>query len=292
MNPIIYNIKRLQERAGSKIDPPWWLSPSKPTVGFAFSSKDRFDQTARAITALDSDGPFQLVWNDDSTSALARDLPYSMKLKNIDIVEVNCVGGGALAAVGFGLRRLLALGYDYCGLIENDVVVQPGWLNTLMGLFDRAAQDGIVAGAASIRNYRSRVMEYRQGYTLNWAMGAGMVLFSRPAAQVIYNRLFRLSGDMTSLDVDFFYRREFGIDVGRVQVDGSGVRVGQGIGFSGDWSYAPVLYRFGYASVGSIPSMAPDLGLYGHGLWLLDDYVTAEDDSKGIAVAEFIGATA
>jgi hypothetical protein len=247
-------------------------------IGFSLSSKDRLAYTLRTIQSLD-EGGFDLIWNDGSDRAEVPELSRYFQFRNVHLVETNYgVRGGPDAAICFGLRRLLELGYDYIGLIENDVVLQPGWFSTLLSLFDLAAAEGIVAGAASVLGYKSRVLEYRQGYSIDWARGAAMVLFSRPAAELLLARYSTLK--LSNCEIRGFYAQRLGIAlhvpewcVGSQWMDGP---------LSMDWSYAPLLYQHGYASVGSIPSMARDLEFDVQKV-LRTDYVGVQQNGAGLA---------
>jgi hypothetical protein len=225
-------------------------------IGFALSSRDRFVFTLRTIKALDAESTFDLVWNDGSDRPEVPELSRYYVFKSARLVETNYgVKGGADAAICFGLRRLLDLGYDFIGLIENDILLQPGWLERLLSLFDLAAADGVIVGAVSVLGYQSRVLEYRRDYSIDWARGAAMVLFTRPAAQLLLDNYSSLR--MTSQQIRGFYAERFGAAlhvpewaVGSRWIDGP---------MTVDWAYAPFLYSHGYACVGSIPSLACDL---------------------------------
>jgi len=229
---------------------------SSDRIGFAFSSRDRFVFTLRTLKTIDSEGGFDLVWNDGSERREVPELSRYFVFRNARLAEVNyCVRGGADAAICFGLRRLLELGYDYIGLIENDIILRPGWFQTLLSLFDLAAVDGLTVGAASVLGYQSRVLEYRRDYSVDWARGAAMVLFTRTAAQLLLENYPSLK--MTSQQIRGFYAERFGVAlhvpewaVGSRWMDGP---------MSVDWGYAAFLYSHGYACVGSIPSFVHDL---------------------------------
>jgi len=249
-------------------------------VGFALSSKDRVSFTRQTIEAMDADGGYDLIWNDGSDTAEARDLPKNFKFRNARLVEVNHdVRGGPDRSICFGLKRLLELGYEYVGLIENDIVTQPGWFARLMNLFQLTADEGIVCGAATIRSYESRVMEHRAGYSLNWGTGAGMILFSRPAAEVILRQYAKLK--MSTNSMSRFYSRLFCVDLNLDVKDSDGQKVEGDAWLTLDWGYTPMLYLHGYASVGSIPSLARDLE-FPPGHFMLGDYVRPERQNAGL----------
>ena len=92
-----------------------------------------------------------MIWNDGSERTEVPDLSRYFTLKHARLVETNYgIKGGPDAAIRFGLRRLLkGLGYDYIGLLENDI---------LFGT--RLVQNASVAfrcGGGGERNRRSRV---------------------------------------------------------------------------------------------------------------------------------------
>lgn len=252
-------------------------------MGFALSSKDRAAYTRQTLAALDSEGGFDIIWNDGSEHPEARALPKTFAFRQARLVEVNYdVGGGPDRSICFGLERLLALGYDYVGLMENDIVPARGWFRRLMSLFALAAADGIVCGAATVRSYASRVMEHRAGYSLNWGTGAGMVLFARPAAEIILREYSRLR--MSSAGMKRFYAQLFGVDLKLMTRDRAGQVVeGVDVWLTCDWGYTPMLYLHGYASVGSIPSLARDLDLP-PGDFLRHDYVGPDRYNTGLVV--------
>jgi hypothetical protein len=247
-------------------------------VGFAFSSKDRVNFTVPTLASIDAEGDFDIIWVDGSDTPEGKQLPNDSKFKNARLVEVHTdVRGGPDRAICFGLQRLLDLGYDFCGLMENDMVLQPGWYRTLLGLFALAASDGIVCGAATVRGYQSRVMEYRKGYFLCWCIGAGMVLFSRPAAQLIVDRYSTLRA--RARVIYRFYAEVFGLDLRGLWDLWYGAP-DHLLGM--DWGYSPLLYEHGFASIGSIPSMMRDLEFDPRGI-LRTDYVSADKDNTGVA---------
>ncbi len=249
-------------------------------VGFALSSKDRVSFTKQTIESMDADGGYDLIWNDGSDDPEARALPKKFQFRKARLVEVNYdVRGGPDRSICLGLKRLLDLGYDYVGLIENDIVLQPGWFGRLMDLFRLAAADRVACGAATVRSYEGRVLEHRSGYSLNWGTGAGMILFSRPAAEVILRQYSKLK--MSAGSMNKFYSRLFQIDLNLGVQDNDGRAVGHDAWLTLDWGYTPMLYLHGYASVGSIPSLARDLE-FPPGHFMLSDYVRPDRENAGL----------
>jgi len=211
---------------------------------------ERVEMSIRALASIDSDTGFDLIWVDGSNSQEARSLPDRVKLSNTRLVEVHRdVKGGPDAAIQFGLTRLLALGYDYCGLIENDIELSPGWFNAMMSLFTAPKADGIRVGAVTARTFASRVMAHTPSYALMWNAGAGMILFSRLATQVVL-RNYRLR---TSCELAQFFKERLGHNLQEVWElwEEKDDRI-----LGADWGYTLELYRHGLATVGTKPSMA------------------------------------
>lgn len=220
---------------------------NNPKVGFSFSTKDRVDFTLRCLAGIDTEGGFDLIWLDGSDTARGKALPGSIKLRNCRLIKVHHDVKGADNALCFGLKRLLELGYDYCGLIENDVELQPGWHTDLMRLFELGRQDGLRVGAATVRTIDGRVLIYQPRHALMWYMGASIVLFTREAAKVILGT-YKLT---SSQELGKFYRNKLGIDLGNVWelwMD----KPDRSIGCDG--AFAMQLYRYGLSSLGTIPA--------------------------------------
>jgi hypothetical protein len=97
-----------------------------PRIGFALSTKERTEFTRRILPGLDCGG-FDLIWCDGSTTPEGRAFASKEHFKTTPLVEIHHdVTGGPDAAIQYSLQRLLALGYDYVGLIENDIALEPG----------------------------------------------------------------------------------------------------------------------------------------------------------------------
>jgi hypothetical protein len=253
---IIDVLRSLQKRNKTKPRVP----KRGDRLGFSFSTKDRYLFTLQSLQNLDTEGGYDLIWNDGSNEPGVPALARNYKFKNANLVEVNYgVTGGAEAAVCFGLSRLLKLGYDYIGLIENDILFRPGWFSELLKLFSQGAEDGIVCGSATARSFESHVLEYRSGYAVQSDIGAGMVLFSREAAEIIMEKYSNPSSlQMTTHSWQKFYADHFGIDL-RTFSPFWAYPPEKAFPCTLDWGYTPSLYLRGYASLSTIPSYATDL---------------------------------
>lgn len=234
------------------------MTKHNPKVGFAFSTKDRVHFTRRSLASIDTDSGFDLIWVDGSDTPEGKALPQSVQLRNCRLVEVHHnVRGGPDNAIRFGLRRLLDLGYDYCGLIENDIEFKPGWYPKLMELFELGRRDGLKVGAATVRTVDGGTFIHRPQYAIMWFLGAGMLLFTREAAEIV---LATYRSGMNPKRLSKFYANRFEVDLREVW-DFWTERLGYGFDFGADAAYAMQLYEYGFASLGAIPCMAFNMDL-------------------------------
>ncbi len=224
-----------------------------------------------------------MIWNDGSTEAGVPALAKNYKFTNTRLVEVNYgVTGGAERAVCFGLARLLELGYDYIGLIENDILFRPGWFGALMKLFSLGAEDGIACGSATARTFESHVLEYRSSYGIQADTGAGMVLFSRPAAEIIMQLYANPSSlQMTTHSWHKFYADLFSLDLRNFSPFWA-LPKDRPFPCTLDWGYTPSLYLNGYASLSTIPSYVTDLE-FDVEAFFHTKYVSVEKNNSGVA---------
>jgi len=231
------------------------MNKNKPTVGFVFSSKERVDFSRRSLRSVDSDSGFDLIWLDGSTSEEARRLPKSINLRKTRLVEVHLdVKGGPDAAIRYGLRRLLALGYDYCGLIENDIEFVPGWFSRLMELFRLGEISDLPVGAATTRTFLSRTLAAQSQYAKLWNVGAGMVLFTREAARVV----LRHYHPRRAKELSGYFEKRYNNDLKHIWelwMDRSDRMLGC------DWGYSMELDKHGLSSLGTVPAYSYNLDL-------------------------------
>ena len=243
------------------------VSQSQPKVGFVFTTKERPELTRRCLASMDTCGGFDLLWLDGSVTSEARVLPRTISPRNFRIAEVHqdfrprhtgrhalhVVGRvGSFTAIRFGLSRLIELGYDYCGVIENDTLFQADWFPRLMELFELGKRDGFPVGAVTSRTIATRVLFARPDYVAMWSIGAGMCLFTRQAAQII---LDTLAGE-SAKGMARYYGKTFGVDLGDVWELWCGREDWR---HSADWGFSRHLYERGLASLGTTPSLAFDM---------------------------------
>jgi hypothetical protein len=275
--------KLLDRQKGKKVK----LPKKSDKIGFSLASKDRSDLTLQTLRGIDQEKGFDFIWIDGSDTKEGKDLQKKFSPRHANLIEkYSDIHTGSIGAIVFGLKRLLELDYEYCGLIENDVVLRPKWFSTLMNTFNYAAKDGIVVGATTVRSYKTRVLEYRKNYTINWSMGGGMILFTREAADLVVkaNEKNLRSISLYPKEIVKFYSETFDVDISSMEEWKNRIST---LLFppSQDWSWSTLFYKHGLASIGSIPNMAKDIGLYDEdraAQVILRSYVTNAENNKGM----------
>ena len=162
------------------------------------------------------------------------------------------IKGGAGAAIVYALTMMLKHeeNYDVVGLAESDVLLRDNWLDCL-DLFGRGEADGLSVGAVSARTFEDRVLFQRDGYAVLHNSGAGMVLFTRLAAQLILDN-FRT---MWTTDNRRIFAQLCGIDIGTFWA----FRFNEHF-TTADWGWDATLAAHGLASLGLTPSPVEMIG--------------------------------
>ncbi len=161
------------------------------------------------------------------------------------------VVGGSGAAIVFALSRILEKEYTHIGLVENDVLLPHDWFDKTMSLFEQGRQDGLEVGAVSTRCYEDRVLLQRPDYAVCHNLGAGMIVFTREAAELVLQH-YRVQ--LTSEN-----RQTFSLL--------AGVDLAKFWAFKGhehflvaDWRWDSLLARHGLASLALTPSPVTMIG--------------------------------
>lgn len=255
-------------------------------IAIAFSTKDRVELSKQSVEPLLQPNKFDLFWSDGSTSLEAENLGAQYEKK----AWFQNVRGGADAAIAFNLTTMLGKThctkndcegitikpvYDYVGLVENDVLLDPGWFEPAMELFEKGKQDGLEVGAVSARSYADRVLVQRDGYAVMHNLGAGQVIFSRYAASLVLAH----------------FRTGWTLENRRVFAQLTGKDIGAWWAFRGsqhmlvaDWGFDRVLAAHGLASLALTPAKCQMIGqeppLEQQGLKLTDGPVEELRDDK------------
>lgn len=215
-------------------------------VAIAFSSKDRVELTERTIQPLLQPDKFELFWCDGSKTSNGQEF-----FEKFDATGINkhAVYGGSCRYIVYALTTLLAhpKQYTHIGLVENDVLLYDDWFDQMMGLFHHLL---LAVGAVSARCYEDRILIQRDGYAIMHNLGAGMIMFTRKAAQIILQH----------------YRTHFTTENRRMFAILSGIDIGRYWAFGGsehmlvaDWGYDRQLAEHGLCSLALTPAKATQL---------------------------------
>lgn len=218
-------------------------------VAIAFSTKDRTELSCQSVLSLLRPDLFDLYWVDGSDTIAGQALPNDY----LPYIQVRAnVRGGADAAIVYGLTELLKNPrYDYVGLVENDVLLHPDWFGPTMALFQRGEAEGLHVGAVSARCYEDRILIQRDGYAVCHNLGAGMIIFTRRAAEIALSN-FRTT--FTSENRQTFGQLS-GLDIGRWWAFRSGEHW-----LTADWGIEKTLAQCGLAALALTPSPVEMIG--------------------------------
>lgn len=227
-------------------------------VCFIFSSKDRLNFTKKSLETIDYCSGFDVLWIDGSESRESLDFFNNFKPKNFNIMaRISNISGGPDVVILLGLKLLLRSQYDYIGFLENDVYLKLGWFDIIMGLFGtNVGIEGIKeVGAVSLRNYKARNFKILSNYSLAWNLGAGMTLFTKEAANIIFkNYEYIFSFKLRN----FFFKR-FGIKLEEYYDPLYPVMFQYDLPLSGDTKFCFNIWKHNLACIASVPSFAYDL---------------------------------
>jgi hypothetical protein len=217
-------------------------------VAIAYLTKDRVELTKQTASAV-CNAQCAVFWIDGSET-----LEGQQALEEADYTRHHSgVRGGADAAIVFALTAMLnhPVGYTHVGLCENDVLLAPDWFERTMALFDIGAEDGLCVGAVSARAYADRILIQRDGWAVMHNLGAGHVVFTRQAAELI------LANYRTGWwpDNRALFAQLAGVDIGRYACFR-----GNAQWTTADWHFDAILAQHGLASLALTPCAAGMIG--------------------------------
>lgn len=241
-------------------------------VALAYSTKDRTDFTAKTLPRIldDIDGKADVFWLDGSATKEGKDFVTNFAFNwrrdhdgryPVKETHMNVVGGAA-AAIQTAWRYLLGKDYDYIGLIENDVLLTPGWFDKCMELFNKPQYADISAenlwsvGAVSARCFTDRILERYENKALMANVGAGMFITRKYLiAPLLENWQRPLLWQMEAY-FRHFLGRSYPIPTMVLKEDPKLKRTWS---MTEDWHFEPTLLYKGYITLACTPSMAINL---------------------------------
>lgn len=232
-------------------------------VAIAFSTCDRVELSKQSIEPLLQPDKFDLHWVDGSKTDKGIVFPTRCRTYGDNTYHHGGVRGGSGAAIVFALSEMLAKkwehpnkkatsqGYDYIGLVENDVLLDPDWFEPTFALFEQGKQDGLKVGAVSARCYEERILIQRPDYAICHNLGAGMIIFTREAAQSVLNQ-YRVQWTTENRQI---FSQLIGVDIGPTWAFG-----GHEHFLVADWRWDALLASHGYASLALTPAKVQMIG--------------------------------
>lgn len=230
-------------------------------TAIAFTTKNRTEYTAQTLPRIldEAEGNFDLYWLDGSTTPEGKNFPYEFAAQwradhdgKYPLKEFHAgVGGGAAAAIQQAFLYLMGKeDVDYVGLIENDVLLEPGWFAKTMALFDAQV------GAASARCFTHRILKKCEGYSVMADVGAGMVIFRKE----LINDLLLNFRRPALWEVQAICKHFTGLDypIPKMATD-QDPEMKQFWVLSEDWYWPIVLMNKGFSTLALTPSMAINL---------------------------------
>lgn len=232
------------------------MGAKESNVAFCFSTKDRPDLTYQTITPILQESGFDLYWIDGSKDPENQKLPLGyMGVKKVKEIHRGVVGGADVAIL-YSLSLLLEKGYEYIGLIENDVLLEQGWFKKILDLFKQGENEGLIVGSVSARSYQVRMLIPRGNYAVMKNVGAGMVLFRRKALVHVLNSL--RTGTVGEPSFAFsYYTGKQGIIPW--QINASSDQQVPKFRTCMDWFFESSMLPYGYMSLALTPSMAKNI---------------------------------
>ena len=213
-------------------------------LAIGYSTKDQVELTMQTFLRIYSKGA-DIYWADGSVTEEGKE--------SFSVHPKTRVTGGADAAIAWKLSTLLNApeNYTHIGLIENDCLLDPDWYEPTMELFEKGKADGLEVGAVSPRSYVDRVLIQREGYAVMHNLGAGAVVFTRDAAEIVL-RSFRTHWWLDN-------RRLFA-QLGGIDLATYACFRGQEQFVTTDWAWEAQLARYGLASLALTPAKCRMIG--------------------------------
>jgi hypothetical protein len=231
-----------------------------PRIGIAFLTKDKPELSEQTVGPLINPDRADLWFIDGSATPEGKSWPHGVMLAfpsdglrgGSRMFLHSGIRGGPDAAIVYALTQMLKCQYEYIALVEQDVLLDKDWLEPTMELFIKGQQDGLQVGAVSARAYEDRILIQRDGYAVMHNLGAGMVVFTKQAAQLIVSN-YRTGWWPNNRRL--FVQLTGGLDIG---VWGAFKANEQAI--TADWHFDVILASRGLASLALTPCKAKMIG--------------------------------
>ena len=222
------------------------------TVAIGYSAFNKTELIKQSLPPLLQPDKFDLFIADGSTKPDAIECLHNLTDGREGIEAHYGVRGGSGAAIVYLLSTMLANPtYDYIGLCEMDVVLGDGWFESTMDLFVDGEARGFKVGAASPRCYEDRVLVQWDDWAVVHNTGAGVIIFSRAAAQMVLDQ-YRVQRTLENRAV---FSQVAGVDIAAYWAFR-----GSDHWLVADWRWDALLASKGLASLALTPSPVTMIG--------------------------------
>ena len=223
------------------------------TLAIGFSTKDQVDLTNQTLDRIytpssASGWDADVYWIDGSRTD--EGVKYFENYRST-VFHSDRVVGGADAGIAWKLSEMLKHPYTHIMLLENDVLLDEDWFEPTMALFEKGKADGLAVGAVSPRSYVDRVLIQRDGYGVMHNIGAGAIVFTREAAEIVL-RSFRTHWWPVNR---LLFAQLAGIDLATYACFG-----GRDQWVTTDWGWEAQLARYGLAALALTPAKCQMIG--------------------------------
>lgn len=240
-------------------------------VAIAYTTKNRTDYTKQTLPRIldEAEGNFDLYWLDGSTTKESLQFPHEFAYQwreehggKYPLKEFHTgIGGGAAAAIQQAFLYLMGKDVDYIGLIENDVLLEPGWFEKTMELFSKKPFFPEVfkfanVGAVSARCFKHRIIEKQEDYAIMADVGAGMVIFKKELIPALLENFRRPALWEVQALCRYFSGYDYPTPKMILEQD---PKVEKMWCLSEDWFWPIILMSRGFATLATVPCMTVNL---------------------------------
>lgn len=218
-------------------------------LAISYTTKNRNDLWAESLPRLALKPGYDLHIVDGSEDVWRPNIAPSLKWYTFH----SNIRGGADASLAYCLSMMLnhEANYTHVGIVEQDVLLDEDWLLPTLELFEKGKADGLDVGAVSPRSYVDRILIQRDGYAAMHNIGAGAIILTREAAQLILG----------------YFRTTWWPDNVKLFAQLSGIDLRTYAAFRGaeqwittDWGWEAQLARHGLASLALTPAKVQMIG--------------------------------
>jgi len=246
------------------------IREKKSRIGFMVRTRDRTELTQQTLPPLLTVNGIDVYWIDGSVEAEGLALANTAYRALPGLCEVHTgISIGLIRSFIYGIKQLIENEYEFIGLIDGDVLLQPGWFEAMCALYERGKKDGLHVGAVSARAIDDRILVPRDGYAVMANVGGGMVMLRREVfleimldeSDSILNNNSFLFSDMDKIfkevtDLNYPMTQRMRQETERAKLPPGASLDWQ---LSTDWWWEVVMIKCGMVALATTPSLAANI---------------------------------